>query len=241
MEQRNINFLTAPLMVLLAGAGSHAQVTPEPLFPLAIVPTDSRSMWIEVANLDQTGRDEVVVMQFGPLGALETFSNTGGGHFELIHSLDTGSTPSDLVLGDYNGDGLQDAVVSSSSAGIVQFFVGGAGPSFTLDQQVTPSAPVGPLVWAQTDNGVELELLGASTTFGQDELIVLSKDANGQFVETRTIPIGSNAYALAAGDFDEDGIDEIAFCQRGTIIMSVLSIRSSGEVIERTFTNSTLR
>jgi hypothetical protein len=152
---------------------------------------------------------------------LTVLLNQGNGAFLAVPVLgltDVGEGPASLVAGDFNGDGTLDLAVATPAAdrpggGCITVLLGlGNGnfqQAFHLDIHGIPSA----LVAGDFNGDGTLDL--AVATFAGDRpgggcITVLSGEGNGSFVQTFDIPVNGSPTSLVVGDFNGDGILDLA-------------------------------
>jgi hypothetical protein len=152
---------------------------------------------------------------------LTVLLNQGNGAFLAVPVLgltDVGEGPASLVAGDFNGDGTLDLAVATPAAdrpggGCITVLLGlGNGnfqQAFHLDIHGIPSALV-----AGDFNGDGTLDLAVATIAGDRPgggcITVLSGEGNGSFVQTFDIPVNGRPTSLVTGDFNGDGILDLA-------------------------------
>ncbi len=136
---------------------------------------------------------------------LTTQSPSGGNH------------PNVPVFGDFNGDGILDLAVSNENlGGAVSIFYGNGNGSFTGAINSTYSTGLDPEGVAVGDFNEDGYLDLAVANMGGSSYTILLGSASGTFTPTTTdFPIaGTQPYAIAAADFNGDGILDLAVaCQ----------------------------
>ena len=148
------------------------------------------------------------------------------------YALPASSYPSALACADFNGDGILDLVVSDEGAGGVNLLFGqGAGGigngTFVLGPKITVSAiPWGIAVGDFDADGIPDLAVACSGTVSV--LIGRGTDGvpDGTFAPAVSIAIGTATYAITTGDFDSNGITDLAVA--GNEGVSVLPGLGSG-------------
>jgi hypothetical protein len=156
--------------------------------------------------------------QGSPFGIIRVRINDGMGGFQSRPSKETGAAPADLLLADFNRDGLRDMAVSNSFADYIQLHIGATdgttfGPQQTL---LTGTGPEGLAagdfngdgyadlaVANRTDGTVGVFVNQAGTLPGTATVTYLSPDPQRQ--PTR----------LLAGRLDGDMLDDLVVLDQG--------------------------
>jgi Bacterial Ig-like domain (group 3)/FG-GAP-like repeat/FG-GAP repeat len=136
-----------------------------------------------------------------------------------------GTAPRTLALGDFNGDGFLDLAVTNFNDSTVTILLGKSDKSGTFQMQ-PPAVPTGlnPAGIAVGDfNGDGLADL-AVTNFGANTVSILLGKGDGTFQlqVAYTGNIGASPYPVAVGDFNGDGIPDLAIANNGDLTASVL-------------------
>jgi len=175
------------------------------------------------ADFNEDGILDLAVAEFGSnsvgillgLGA----GGAGDGTFAAaVHvPLPSGSFPVALAGGDFNGDGILDlAVADEEASGVSLLFGQGTGGIGTGAFTVGPRLTTDSSPWAIAAGDFNADgIPDLAVACGAGSVAVLIGQGadgvpNGTFAARVLYPIGSPAYALATGDFDEDGITDLA-------------------------------
>jgi FG-GAP-like repeat len=142
--------------------------------------------------------------------SISVLLGNGNGTFQAPLSFDTGAPASfpeerSVALGDLNGDGSLDLVATNASAGSISVLVGNGDGTFRAPLLFdTGRDPVFVAV-GDFNRDQFLDVAVASPSIG---ILVLLGNGNG----TLRIPstVGMSAEAIARGDFNSDGIDDLA-------------------------------
>ena len=138
-------------------------------------------------------------------------------------NLSVGFDPHGIVMADFNQDGVLDLAVTShvgfNEHGIVVVLLGdgrgGFSTSETLEVGTTPLAiAVGDF---NGDRYYDLAIANHGTLGGYvpDTVSVLLGDGAGHFTRAPDVVVGFNPVAIATGDFDGDGHDDIVVANGG--------------------------
>jgi len=141
------------------------------------------------------------------------------------------SPPKSIAAGDYNGDGIPDLAVVGESGEPVRIFLSNGDGTFTraaADGTEGLSGRAAGLVSgsAVTDFG----LVGANH-LRDGVLAVLVRNGDGTFNKAPDVPVGRNPIAVAVGDFNGDGLSDVAVANSGDGTVSILLGNGAGSFI----------
>jgi 6-phosphogluconolactonase (cycloisomerase 2 family) len=128
----------------------------------------------------------------------------------------TGYDPIAMVVADFNGDGIPDFATLNYSSDSITVFLGNGDGTFTA---VAPNIPIGEYPNAFTvadlngDGVPDLAVVYNSEATGSPGRIVtiLLGNGDGTFAATATSPsVGTDPRGIVAGDFNGDGIPDLA-------------------------------
>jgi len=135
-------------------------------------------------------------------------SVNGSGLFSLRSTRTLAVQPQDTRVGDFNGDGFQDMVVSSASGVNQVLFNNGQGG---FGQSVTFAGGSEAQIQVADVNGDGLDDIISSTA--TDQIGVYISDGSNGFTlqSTFALPAAGLPYDISVGDFDEDGDVDLVF------------------------------
>ena len=148
------------------------------------------------------------------LGTATLSPNTTNGIFNLSQTLSLGTVAATtaIVTGDFNGDGVLDLAVLENGTNAIKIFLGDGNGGYQAgtDVSTTVNAPQSMAVGDFNQDG----FLDLVVTDFYGKVVTLMGQGNGTFSAGVTISIGSlgsdYVEAVAVGDFDGDGIPDIA-------------------------------
>ena len=200
--------------------------------------------------LTQQNDDVVLVNQTS--GTISILLGNGNGTFvEAPNSpITVGKLPSAVVVADFNNDGFLDLAVTNSGDNTVSLFRGNGDGTFTQFPAspflLTNTAPI-----AETDpvamvsgffgnavnqaNEQDLAIVNRTSNNVTILLTVVDRNGNVTFAEAPGSPIavGASPVALATGDFNADGVADLAVVNQQDNTISVLlgSVNANGTFV----------
>ena len=184
------------------------------------------------ARRDSSGRTEELFSLAQRGNLLEHWQRDSAGVFARTRGEYAGQTPVALALGDFDRDGLEDAVVANQASRSLSWFAGRKGGEFARPQSVAVGRFPAEVASAELDGRAPREIVALNAKDGTLSVVGFdSKDPR----ELLRAPLGSNPRALACADFDADGRDEIACAlQDGARTHLVLvSLSPEGALVDR--------
>ncbi|OUJ69801.1 hypothetical protein BXP70_26190 [Hymenobacter crusticola] len=156
---------------------------------------------------------------------------TGRGNFLAGASLSIPGQPAGIAIGDVDGDGDVDLLVSSRSTNKILVHLNGGDATgsntgtFSGNQTVAVGLSPTTVALADVDNDGDLDLLAANTTAGTVSVRLNGGDATGSatgfFTGNQEVSVGLNPSALATGDVDGDGDLDLLTLNRTSGTVSV--------------------
>jgi sugar lactone lactonase YvrE len=188
-----------------------------------IVPVGTFAGQVVVGDFNGDGNADLAVGN--TTGQVTILLGNGDGTFTALASLSTGSSGTSIVTADFNGDGIADLAISNN-AGFLAILLGRGDGTFT-------AAPTSPIVNSNTTQVITSDFNGdgkpdlAAFTGSYGPIVILLGNGDGTFTPVASPIAGSLppdsllAYGVA-GDFNHDGIADIAVANDGARALVIL-------------------
>ena len=191
---------------------------------------------VAVADFNGDGKPDLAVANQGnypyPNSSVSILLGQGGGTFLPAVSYAAGNNPQSVAVGDFNGDGKQDLAVANYYSANVSVLLGKGDGTFL--PAVSYLAGYGPRSVAAGDfNGdgkqdLAVAVAGDSYNGGGQGVSVLLGKGDGTFQTAQTFPTGTYPISVAVGDFNGDGILDLAVANEDSDNVSVLLGKGDG-------------
>ena len=163
-------------------------------------------------------------------GSIAVFSNNGGGSFTASGGgggAGTITTPGSMAAADFNGDGITDLAVASTTDDDLHVLIGNGSAGFSSNTAVPIPDPQNPVTHVPTRLVAAGHFTGGSPTdlavmAGGEALFILTGNGSGGFAVAGHDGgyNGSLIVAMAAGDFYGDGRDALAVLNSGGSVVT---------------------
>jgi hypothetical protein len=175
---------------------------------------DSDPYALAVGDLNNDNKLDIVVANYGT-NNVGIFLGHGNGIFQIQIIFTTGinSHPYSIAIDNLNNDTYLDIVVACSGTNEVGVLLGYGDGTFTIPTKYSTgnhSLPLSVAI-ADLDNDNKLDI--AVANYGNDSIIVLLGDGNGNFSDQNITffnSSNSNPYSIAISDFNADNRSDIA-------------------------------
>jgi uncharacterized repeat protein (TIGR01451 family) len=159
------------------------------------------------------GMNRNLAVAFALLISLGYPAKSGAVDFGTATTYPVGTSPSAVVVGDFNGDGKPDLAVANSGSNNVSILLGnGDGtfqPAVNFDAGLSPSSlAIGDF---NGDGKLDLALFqpGNASNATAGAISILLGNGDGRFQTPKTTPLTSQAVSMAIGDFNSDKKSDI--------------------------------
>jgi flagellin len=163
----------------------------------------------------------------------EFFRDVGTGTFTLGTSFGSGlGNTLGITTGDVNGNGLTDVIVGSRDTNTIVVYNNAGDGTFNAIQTLTTGSFHGDIVYEDINGDGVKDIIVAEET----AIRIFTGNSNGSFATAVTLAagaIGSRSIALAVGDFNGDGLNDIASISQNDNNFSVFINQGSGTFAPR--------
>ena len=159
-----------------------------------------RDGWVDIAGVCEDSRDIRMFLNQG----------TGTGFFDpfLTPSANTGTQPSPNEHADLNGDGFLDMVTANTGDVNVSVLLGNGNGTFGPATNYTVGSGPHGMALLDVDGDGDLDIATSNT--GANNVGLLRNNGLGAFDSLTTFEGGGNQeYAMASGDFNNDGLTDL--------------------------------
>ena len=209
-------------VTILQGKGDGTFTVETPLN----VGTGSNPVALVAADFNNDGNVDLAVTDTGN-NTLAIFLGNGNSTFTAAASPATGTLPWAIATGDFNNDGIADLVVINATSSTLTVLQGVGDGTFTAKTPVVLASGSNPISIAVADFNADgkADLVIANFQTGvitPSTLAILLGNGDGTFTAAASPATGVNPNSVAIGDFNEDGVPDIAVANFGDNTVSVL-------------------
>jgi hypothetical protein len=162
---------------------------------------------LDLAIANELGNNVTVLVGNG----LGGFTPGPGSPFAVGTPFAAASNPYFVVVGDFNGDGIQDLATANGGGGSITIFLGIGSGEFTAATASPFTIGSAPVFLAVGDfNGDGIQDLAVTSQF-QDSVTVLLGNGSGGFTAAMGSPfaVGAQPLGLAVGNFNGDNFQDL--------------------------------
>ena len=215
--------------VLLGNGSGGFAAAPGSPFPTG---TTLAAVSLAVGDFNADGNQDVIVANYFN-GSVTVMMGNGTGGLTVLNSISVGgagSSTSAIAIGDFNGDGTQDFVVTNYQLDNIVVMLGNGAGGFSPASGSPFATGSGPGSVAVADfnaDGVE-DLAVANVADGT--LTIFLGNGSGGFTVASGSPVsvGTLPLSVAAGYFTGNGIADLAVANSGSNNVTVLAGNGSG-------------
>src|SRR6266852_2860168 len=171
--------------------------------------TGTNPVSVAIGDFNGDGKlDLAVANSSSRSNTVSVLLGNGDGSFQPQTTFATGSTPTSVAIGDFNGDGKLDLAVANANSANVSVLLGNGDGSFQA--QTTFATGFIPESVAIGDFNGDGKLDLAVANGGDNNVSVLLGNGDGSFQAQTTFATGTNPQSVAIGDFNGDGERDLA-------------------------------
>jgi hypothetical protein len=224
---------SATLSVLLGDGSGGFTPAPGSPFGTGVLPRS-----VAAGDFNGDGIPDLAVANYGD-GTVTVLLGNGSGGFNAASAspVSLGTSPFSIAVGDFNGDGIQDLVTGNVATNNVTVMLGNGQGGFTAatGSPFTVGSGADSLVVAAVGdfNGDGKQDL-AGINSASNDLTVLLGNGSGGFTPAIGSPLaaGSSPQAVVVGDFNGDGIQDLAIANADSDNVTVLLGNGAGGFTE---------
>jgi len=171
---------------------------------------DQEPMAVAVTQLDAGGSPDIVVSSRGSQGpTAAVIRSLGGRTMGSIENVATDPSPNDFAVGDFDNDGFPDLIVAHSDGKLLLLRSrGGDGFADRSAGPLAVSGNIAAVVAADFDGDLLTDIAVAAGSGGT--VTLFRGRPGGAFATPLNVVVGSGVSDLVAGDWNRDGILDLA-------------------------------
>ena len=201
--------------------------------------TGNTPVSVSICDLNGDFRLDLVVANTNS-NTVSVFRNSGGSgriSFDTKVDFTTGTNPSSVSTGDFNGDGKLDLAISNRGSNSVSVFrntISSSGGTISFAAKVDYSTGINPQSVSTGDLDGDGKTDIAIANYGSDSVSVFSNTSNSgtiSFAAKVDFITGTNPNSISIGDLDVDGKLDLAIVNATSSSVSVFRNTSSSGTI----------
>lgn len=178
-----------------------------------------------VGDFNRDGIADLAVANAGSNSVTILSGNEDGTFTQAKNSpVPVGGDPNSVAVGDLNGDGIADLAVANLSSGTVSILLGSGDGTFAPAPNSPVSVGAEPFSIAVSDLNRDGIPDLAVANWGSNTVSVLLDNGDGTFTPAANSPVSAGTYpdSIAVGDFNRDGIADLAVVNDNSSLMAIL-------------------
>lgn len=198
------------LVALVLGFGWNVAVSAQgPAFPSPVFPFGSNfiSAGLAVADLSGDSKQDIVAV-WGSV--VSVFIGSGSGHFSPPVNYPANSSPVAVAVGQLDGDGIPDVVVTNLNSNVISVLKGTGGGA--LGAPATYATAVGPTAVVLSDVNGDSNLDALVACRNSNVVSVLLGNGIGGFGAATNFSVATFPVSVVVADFNNDGKKDFATC-----------------------------
>ena len=174
---------------------------------------------LAAGDFNSDGKADLAVANMGT-DNVTILLRTGSMTFATPVYYAVGIDPFSVVVGEFNGDGILDLAVTQQAG--ISLLLGNGNGTFAAATTIIPgSGHIDRLVTADFNGDGKMDL--AATKIGFGYVNVLLGNGTGGFVSSVDYAVGTQPYAVAAGDLNGDGRPDLAVANMNNFATVVIN------------------
>lgn len=168
----------------------------------------SNPIRVQARDFDRDGFCDLAVLTGGSSAAISILLSDGSGGFSLVQEIGSLSgAPVELLVGDFDRDGILDLFTLERVGGTLSLYRGLAEGRFSVWTSVSVGSRPESMATGDFDGDGLLDF--AVVNEGNDELLLLYGRAMGFFDPEQRVPLGFVPRHVTSGDLDGDSVSDL--------------------------------